>query len=122
MIVIKIELWPHGIRKKSREIGRIVIANDGTGTPTKGNYKVSLSHAGSYAKKVGAWKSGKITGHLRKLSPYHLVQSAIAAALKGKSTKESSELIEMTKDGNKTPGETYLENLVTQHIEYIKPI
>lgn len=109
MIVVKIELWPRGLRHKARELGRVVIANEGTGTDERGNYKVALSHAGVYAGQPGAWKGGTVVGHLRKLSPYHLVQSAIASALKGRSTTELSDMIEGTRDGNQTLGEQQLQ-------------
>lgn len=39
MLVVKIELWPHGHESLAEEIARGYIANDGTGTPTKGNYQ-----------------------------------------------------------------------------------
>lgn len=84
MIVVKIELWPHGNPETVREIGRIVIANDGTGTRELGNYNVALAHAGIYSDEPGAWKSGTVTGHKRSLSPYHLISKAINTALKGR--------------------------------------
>jgi len=81
MIVVKIELWPHGNESKAREIGRCNIWNDGTGTKERGNYKAELKHAGIYYGKEGNWKTGGVKDHRRNLSPYHLVYSAIKNCL-----------------------------------------
>lgn len=114
MIVVKIELWPHGLRAKAREIGRVVIANDGSGTAESGNYQVALSHAGIYGDKPGAWKSGTVTGHRRNLSPYHLVRAAIDSALKNRRKSDwANEYVDCTRDGAETPGEILVAGLQT---------
>lgn len=86
MVVVKIELWPHGLESKAREIGRAEIINDGTGTEEVGNYKIRLKHSGSWVKKEGYWKTGGLSGYKRKVqSPYHLVMLALGAIfLRGK--------------------------------------
>jgi len=38
VIVVKVELHPHGDVTQMTEIARMIIANDGTGTPVRGNY------------------------------------------------------------------------------------
>lgn len=38
MLVIKIELWPHGQEDQAQTLGLARIFNDGTGTRTIGNY------------------------------------------------------------------------------------
>lgn len=38
MIVVKIELWPGGDEVQARELERVCIYNDGTGTLEFGNY------------------------------------------------------------------------------------
>jgi hypothetical protein len=86
MIVVKVELWPFGNPNEAQEIGRAYIANDGTGSQSTGNYNVQLQHAGKYAKRKGFWRQGKLLGHSRMLSPYHLVMRAFQACL---GTKES---------------------------------
>lgn len=54
MLIIKIELWPHGDCSRSRELGRVAIANDGSGSLDKGNYKVvCLSKNGKRALRSG---------------------------------------------------------------------
>lgn len=81
MVVVKIELWPGGDSSRAREIGRVNIANDMTRDQDRGNYNCALSHAGSYYGKPGAWKTSRVTNHLRRLSPYHLVYQALKNAL-----------------------------------------
>ena len=46
MIVINVELWPHGDEKKKKSLGTMVIKNDGTGTNDRGNYEFSLRGKG----------------------------------------------------------------------------
>jgi hypothetical protein len=79
MVVCKIEIWPGGDKDKARPLGVMMIANDGTGDADRANYAVKLSHAGIYFGRKGSWKSGTVKGHLRRLSPYHLVARALAA-------------------------------------------
>jgi len=83
MVVVRIELWPKGDAEKSRLLGVCKISNDASSRDIAlGNYDVALSHAGRYInRKGGPWKTGKVTGHRRSLSPYHLVYSAIKACL-----------------------------------------
>lgn len=40
MIKITVELWPFGSEVNKRTLAVMDIANDGTGTATRGNYKV----------------------------------------------------------------------------------
>ena len=81
MVVVKIELWPGGDESKCRTIGIAKIANDCTGDSERGNYRVELSHSGSYFGRPGVWRRGRVFDHLRRLSPYHLVLDALKAAL-----------------------------------------
>jgi hypothetical protein len=46
MIVVKIELHS-AITRKITEIGRMYIANDGAGTPTRGDYRVAVCRRNS---------------------------------------------------------------------------
>lgn len=84
MVVVRIELWPHGDHSKSTTLGVITITNDGTGTKEFGNYDVCVSHvAGApehLKKRNPCYKTGKVTGFMRKLSPYHLLIRALKAA------------------------------------------
>jgi hypothetical protein len=47
MLCIKIELWPFGDEDSSREIGRMYVANDGSGTVDRGNYDVWVCRKGT---------------------------------------------------------------------------
>lgn len=78
-VVVRIELWPDGDHNKARPLGTVIISNDGTGTPSIGNYDVVLTHGGKYVARKGAWRSGKVLHFRRLLSPYHLVLRALAA-------------------------------------------
>lgn len=85
MIVVKIELWPHGDETKKYDIGYAVIALNAVSKDRKiGNYDVALSHSGTYFNKDGIWKSGEVIGHNRGDSPYHLIAKALESALSNK--------------------------------------
>jgi hypothetical protein len=47
VIVVKVELWPRGNQTSSREIGRMYVANDGSGSADRGDYKVAVCRRGS---------------------------------------------------------------------------
>lgn len=80
MIVVYIELWPGGDEEKKRLLGSLILTNDGTGTKKEGNYKVVASHAGIFfGKRKEPFKTGRVTGFVRKLSPYRLVCRALRA-------------------------------------------
>ena len=84
MVVVKIELWPHGNESEARQIGEARISLDSQSHDPNQNsadYQVELRHAGHYWGKPGNWKSGRLKNHHRDLSPYHLVMRAIAACL-----------------------------------------
>ena len=42
VIVVTVEIWPHGVESQKRTLGTAKITNDGTGTPESGNYKFEL--------------------------------------------------------------------------------
>jgi hypothetical protein len=79
MVVVKIELWPHGDESKKRMLGQMNIINEGTGDVVFGNYSTELLHAGTYWGKPGFWKTAKNVIYNRTLSPYHLVAKCLAA-------------------------------------------
>lgn len=79
MIVVKIELWPFGFEDKKQLLGMATITNDGSGTPTVGNYNVKLFQKGS-DKKI--WKAAHVKGFKRKqMGAYDLVALAFTWAL-----------------------------------------
>ena len=62
MIRVTIEMIPGGDSSKAYTLHKGVIANDATGTPTKGNYDFVLSMRGG----PGVYKSGRVKGFARK--------------------------------------------------------
>lgn len=80
MVVVTIELWPHGNPEQIQTLGVIRIINDGTGTLEAGNYKVEAEHAGIFrGKKKGLFKTGVVRGFMRSLSPYRLLCRSLLA-------------------------------------------
>lgn len=80
MIHVRIELWPGGDRERASFLGAMNIANDGSGDLSIGNYDVAACHAGIYAgKRREPYKTGRVTGFPRRLSPYRLLYRALKA-------------------------------------------
>lgn len=46
MLVVRVELWPRGIKEQRETLRTMVIANDVTGCAARGNYNVYLGHRG----------------------------------------------------------------------------
>ena len=89
MLVVRIELWPHGDRQRSKTLAVMTISNDGTGTTDFGNYLVALGHVTDtpeHLRRGGCYKVGKVIGFMRSLSPYHLVLRALKSTLKDSET------------------------------------
>jgi hypothetical protein len=74
MIVVKVELWPHGLEDEKAEIGEILIKNNLSGTPMRGNYDYELL----WGKQS---KSGCIVGHKREQHVFILLQAVLNDAL-----------------------------------------
>lgn len=70
MIVVKVELWPHGDASQARELERVSITNV-DGTPTLGEYNVQIADSGLSAH-VGRWPR-------QRRSPLQLVCRALQA-------------------------------------------
>lgn len=82
MLVVRLEVWPGGDPAGAREVGVMRIANQLTGNEELGDYTVEIDHCGDFYGKPGVWKQGRVHGHPRKkLSPFHLVLSALQNAL-----------------------------------------
>ncbi len=98
MVVVKIELWPHGDHRRKREIGRAVICNDGKGTEATGTYYAAVGHAGTHSGKPGIWRSVAGVSYRRRLSPYHLVRNAMQAICSASGhDKQHVDLVDYTK-------------------------
>ncbi len=89
MIVVKVELWPHGYEENTQEIGRVFVANVG-GDHRKGDYLVAAMRRGEercpWSCGDGAnatatpVREGKVSGHARLSLPVlTLIRKALAA-------------------------------------------
>jgi|GEM_PF-1437618 hypothetical protein len=95
MIYVKIELWPFGDRNQRKTLGEMVIANDSSGSATKGNYKVwhktdpeklldNTQNPGEsllLRSWLGEMKPDRVEDYPRKaVTIWHLIRRAIEAA------------------------------------------
>ncbi len=75
MIVVTVELWPHGDEAQKQHLGTARIINDGTGILGSGNYDVILSKWGKPSRK---WKEGRVDRFPRlRLGPWDLLYRAL---------------------------------------------
>ena len=83
MIVIRVEMWPHGDESRKSELGIAYVANDGTGTSQVGNYDVQLMKSASMgARRSGVWKTGRVEGFPRlRLGQWDLIFRALLATV-----------------------------------------
>lgn len=70
MIVVKVELWPHGNQSEAREIGRMTVANVG-GNERHGDYAVHI------ADDTGLRAAGEVHGHPRSAKIWWLLAKAL---------------------------------------------
>lgn len=79
MIRVTIQLLPFGSEAKARHLGTIDIANDGTGTAERGNYKVRLA---GFRGPHTRWREGAVRDFPRiSRGPYDLLLRALAATV-----------------------------------------
>ena len=64
MIYVRVELWPGGSRDGAQCLGEGLIANDGTGTATRGNYLGMFSKRGGFS---GDLATGDVSRVLRRV-------------------------------------------------------
>jgi len=74
MLRITILLVPYVKEGFKREIGKIIIANDGTGDYDIGNYKYTISD------DTGSIR-GKLKGHKREKSVFHLIKDILSKSI-----------------------------------------
>jgi len=85
MIEVNVTLYPHGDRNNPKQIAKMEIINDGTGTDTKGNYVSNI-----YLLRKGIWTAVFVQGFPRKRrNVWYLVKWILNEALKERSTYES---------------------------------
>ena len=79
MIVVRVELWPGGDRRRSRELGRMTLANraDHPAHPKRGNYHVKLMRRGTENR---VQRTASVEDYPRESYPvWELVQRALVA-------------------------------------------
>lgn len=74
MLRITVELVPFGKEEFKKDIGEIIIINDGTGDYKLGNYKYTIGD------ETGTIK-GKFKGHNRLQSVFQLLKSVLNKSL-----------------------------------------
>lgn len=86
MLVVKIEVHS-AIDGRVEEIGRTYIANDGTGTPARGNYNVAVCRRGNTGipETIGGMEAAVRTGrvldyHRNSYNVWRLISRALIAA------------------------------------------
>ena len=81
MIVVTVELLS-AVTGARTHLGTAVIANDGRGTVTSGNYDVRLSKRG---RPADIWRRGRVEGFPRKrLGAWDLLYRALRATVGGR--------------------------------------
>lgn len=90
MIAIKVEIWPYGDKTKAKTIGRMYIANDGTGSRFEGDYNIKITDGAEEELKGGfefhgleTPLKGRVEHHDRKLGFWPIVERAIASIIQG---------------------------------------
>lgn len=84
MLVVKIELWPHGDESRAEEIGRTYIHNVG-GTQERGNYAGFVCRKGVFAPfekaKLSATRTLEVKDYPRlSYNVWRLILRSLAAA------------------------------------------
>lgn len=75
----QIELWPLGQSNNARFLGHILIANDGTGSKSSGNYNIILT---TKHQKPRTWRRGRVEGFPRlRLNAYDLLYRGLQSTV-----------------------------------------
>lgn len=78
MLVIRVELWPHGNKHRRKTLGTAVIANDGSGDWDRGNYDVWVGDPKDPHDVIKDSAHSRVEGFPRtRLGPWHLVFKAL---------------------------------------------
>lgn len=81
MIVVVVELWPHGDESKARPLGSLALANVTQPGDLLDSYRMEMDEAGHAALGIPPLKKvDLIQGHNRKQSVWKLVKRAIDKA------------------------------------------
>lgn len=60
MIVVKVELWPHGDQARAENLGTVWIANTG-GSASRGDYKAAATRKGEALPPWQVYRGGNAT-------------------------------------------------------------
>lgn len=89
MLRVTIELVPYGNEDEAREIGKMLIANDGTGDYRTGNYAFVYT----YTDRDSQVARGTVHKFPRSLGAWSLVKKIL-----NKTSEETTELTELLED------------------------
>jgi hypothetical protein len=88
MVYVRIELWPRGDKKKAKLLGQAFIANDATGTSTRGNYKAIMTD-----KRNRPFRAAIVKNFPRKVkNSFDLLKLILTASTSLRSNKVVEEL------------------------------
>ncbi len=91
MIVVKIELWPHGLECHKKELGTMHIINDGTGDLKTGNYRCEIYRWG---KNKVLWRKGWFGGFRRQVAgPWDALLFGLMACIPDRFKKFGAKII-----------------------------
>lgn len=81
MLVLKLEFWPGGDRRRAQELGKLLVANVG-GDSDIADYRVIREDPSKYVTGSG-WErmTGDVIGHERKRPVWQLVLKALLATV-----------------------------------------
>jgi hypothetical protein len=100
MIRVTIEMLPKGDESRKRHLGTVEIANDGTGSALRGNYKVRLS---KWGRPATDWMTGAVKDFARRSQgPYDLLLRALIATV-GPRSKRLVQMLDEDYFSNKEP-------------------
>ncbi len=97
MIVVRLELWPHGFEERKRSLGIATLVNDATGDDDTGNYEVHFGKAPGLSRaavddphrlrsvKSAVWRTASVRGFRRQQrGAWDLLYLALKDACEGR--------------------------------------
>jgi hypothetical protein len=100
MLRVTIDLLPYGDETTKRNLGVIEIANDGTGTKSRGNYMVRTAIRGQPKQ---TWRKGAVKDFPRlQLGVYDLLLRALVATV-GERNRQFVELVKQDLEPAEAP-------------------
>ena len=79
MIRVTVEMVPHGVEEKKYLLGTATIANDGSGSKTRGSYGGIFTHKGR------EWARAHVSGfHRSRRNVWHLLYECLRDAVRAR--------------------------------------